>query len=113
VPDFGGLGGRGAGGAGAGAGAFGGPGAGAFGGPGAGAFGGPGAGDGSGGPGKPPVPKPASDLGTFAKRVIAASIKPSAPEVDDDPVTPYVAGGLGLLALALGGGFLWYRRTLP
>jgi hypothetical protein len=33
--------------------------------------------------------------------------------VEDEPLTPYVAGGLGLLALALGGGFLWYRRTLP
>jgi energy-coupling factor transport system substrate-specific component len=26
---------------------------------------------------------------------------------------PYVATGLGALALALGGGFLWYRRRLP
>jgi energy-coupling factor transport system substrate-specific component len=27
--------------------------------------------------------------------------------------TPYVLAGLGALALALGGGFLWYRRQLP
>ena len=60
-----------------------------------------------------PTPQPASDLGTFAERVIAASTEPITPKVDDEPIAPYVAGGLGLLALALGGGFLWYRRTLP
>ena len=60
-----------------------------------------------------PTPQPASDLGTFAERIIAASTEPITPKVDDEPIAPYVAGGLGLLALALGGGFLWYRRTLP
>ncbi len=66
--------------------------------------GGEGAGEGEDGP----------DLGTVAERIIAASTEPSPPTTaDDEPVAPYVAGGLGLLALALGGGFLWYRRTLP
>jgi energy-coupling factor transport system substrate-specific component len=73
----------------------------------------PGPGGGSGPAGGQPTPQPASDLGTFAERIIAASTEPTTPEVDDEPVAPYVAGGLGLLALALGGGFLWYRRTLP
>jgi LPXTG-motif cell wall-anchored protein len=27
--------------------------------------------------------------------------------------TAYVLGGLGALALALAGGFVWYRRRLP
>ena len=70
-------------------------------------------GGGSGPSAGQPTPQPASDLGTFAERIIAASTEPTKAEVDDEPLTPYVAGGLGLLALALGGGFLWYRRTLP
>ena len=53
-----------------------------------------------------PTPQPASDLGTFAERVIAASTEPITPKVDDEPIAPYVAGGLGLLALAL-------RRRIP
>ncbi|HEX2128687.1 MAG TPA: hypothetical protein VHF58_05675 [Solirubrobacterales bacterium] len=32
---------------------------------------------------------------------------------DREPATPYVVGGLGGLAAALGLGFLWYRRRLP
>jgi hypothetical protein len=30
-----------------------------------------------------------------------------------EDATPYLLGGLAALALALGGGFLWYRRRLP
>jgi energy-coupling factor transport system substrate-specific component len=105
LPDYGGLGGGG--------GFGGGP---AVGGGGSGPGATPGGG-GSGGGSDPaagqPTPQPASDLGTFAERVIAASTEPTSTVVEDEPLTPYVAGGLGLLALALGGGFLWYRRTLP
>jgi len=105
IPSFGGLGGGGGGGAGAG---FGG------GGGGSGAGLGSSGGGGGGGGGSEPTPQPAGDLGTLAERVLAASTRFSGPAPpDDQPVTPYVAGGLGLLALALGGGFLWYRRTLP
>lgn len=36
------------------------------------------------------------------------------PAADErEPVAPYVAAGFGALALALGAGFLWYRRRLP
>jgi LPXTG-motif cell wall-anchored protein len=31
----------------------------------------------------------------------------------DSHTAAYVAGGLAALALALAGGFLWYRRRLP
>ena len=30
----------------------------------------------------------------------------------DDPL-PYIAGGMAVLAGALGAGFLWYRNRLP
>jgi len=44
----------------------------------------------------------------------AAVADPAGAEAEgrDDP-TVYVLGGLGALALALAGGFLWYRRRLP
>ena len=41
------------------------------------------------------------------------------PSVETSPndggsdTTVYVFGGLGALALALAGGFVWYRRRLP
>jgi energy-coupling factor transport system substrate-specific component len=42
------------------------------------------------------------------------SVPDPQPTTDTDtPVAPYVAAGLGALALALAGGFLWYRRRLP
>ncbi|MGH2987885.1 MAG: hypothetical protein ACRDLO_14515, partial [Solirubrobacterales bacterium] len=44
----------------------------------------------------------------------AADDAPPAPDAAEaEPVTPYVAAGFGALALALGAGFLWYRRRLP
>jgi energy-coupling factor transport system substrate-specific component len=42
-----------------------------------------------------------------------ASAAPAAAVAEDEAVAPYVLGGLGLLALALVAGFLWYRRRLP
>jgi LPXTG-motif cell wall-anchored protein len=33
--------------------------------------------------------------------------------VESKPDAPYVAAGLGALALALIAGFFWYRRRLP
>jgi energy-coupling factor transport system substrate-specific component len=42
--------------------------------------------------------------------------EPAAAATDDDDgpgTATYVSGGLGLLACALGAGFLWYRRRLP
>jgi energy-coupling factor transport system substrate-specific component len=42
------------------------------------------------------------------------SVPDPAPTTDDDTsVAPYVAAGLGALALVLAAGFLWYRRRLP
>jgi len=38
---------------------------------------------------------------------------PSAAGAERGSVAPYVLGGLGGLAAALGGGFVWYRRRLP
>jgi energy-coupling factor transport system substrate-specific component len=45
----------------------------------------------------------------------AGSEEPPAsdPDEDDGTAAPYVAGGLAGLALALAGGFAWYRRRLP
>jgi energy-coupling factor transport system substrate-specific component len=37
----------------------------------------------------------------------------TADATESEPVAPYVAAGLGGLALALGAGFFWYRRRLP
>jgi len=47
---------------------------------------------------------------------VSAPVDPAAaaPLPDGDSHTAaYVAGGLAALALALAGGFLWYRRRLP
>jgi LPXTG-motif cell wall-anchored protein len=38
---------------------------------------------------------------------------PAAPSDDDSDTALYVGAGLGALAGALAGGFLWYRRRLP
>ena len=44
---------------------------------------------------------------------------PAEPAAETSPndggsdTTVYVFGGLGALALALAGGFVWYRRRLP
>ena len=45
----------------------------------------------------------------------APPTEPHAPAaaVESKPVAPYVAAGLGALALALVAGFFWYRRRLP
>jgi energy-coupling factor transport system substrate-specific component len=43
----------------------------------------------------------------------AAVASPDESEPADDETVVWVAAGLGALALALGGGWLWYRRTLP
>jgi Squalene-hopene cyclase C-terminal domain/Prenyltransferase and squalene oxidase repeat len=57
--------------------------------------------------------------GPRAARVAAAAGIPAAAEAaegasgDGDGSTRYLLGGLGALAAALGGGFLWYRRRLP
>jgi prenyltransferase beta subunit len=46
---------------------------------------------------------------------VSAPVDPVAPPPADGSshTAAYVAGGLGALALALAGGFLWYRRRLP
>jgi hypothetical protein len=43
----------------------------------------------------------------------AAAAPAASSDVESEPVAPYVAAGLGALALALAAGFLWYRRRLP
>ncbi len=44
----------------------------------------------------------------------SATVDPAAaPPADGGSAAIYVAGGLAALALALAGGFLWYRRRLP
>jgi energy-coupling factor transport system substrate-specific component len=50
----------------------------------------------------------------LAELASAGLSDPAAEGSDDGGLSPaaWVGGGLGLLALALGGGFLWYRRTL-
>ena len=43
----------------------------------------------------------------------ATETSATADATESEPVAPYVAAGLGGLALALGTGFFWYRRRLP
>jgi prenyltransferase beta subunit len=43
----------------------------------------------------------------------SAPLGPAGPSGGDSNTAAYVAGGLAALALALAGGFLWYRRRLP
>jgi LPXTG-motif cell wall-anchored protein len=43
----------------------------------------------------------------------AAEATESAPDDENNDTRTYGLGALGALALALGGGFLWYRRRLP
>ena len=43
----------------------------------------------------------------------AAAAPARSSDAESEPVAPYVAAGLGALALALAAGFLWYRRRLP
>ena len=77
-------------------------------------------------PGKQPVEKTpnndtnSTDVGTDQLPVsvpttpATPSVPEPAPSADDGTsVAPYVAAGLGALALVLAAGFLWYRRRLP
>ena len=77
-------------------------------------------------PGKQPVEKTpnndtnSTDVGTDQLPVsvpttpATTSVPEPAPSADDGTsVAPYVAAGLGALALVLAAGFLWYRRRLP
>ena len=49
-----------------------------------------------------------------AGELASAGVPVAEPAGDDGPGSAvYVGAGLGALALALGGGFLWYRRRLP
>jgi energy-coupling factor transport system substrate-specific component len=83
---------------------------------GAGAGGEPGAGKAGAG-----APAPEDGTGVDLERIVDALNQAEAPTAaaaaaeaaESEPVTPYVAGGLGALALALGAGFFWYRRRLP
>ncbi|MGI9020196.1 MAG: hypothetical protein ACR2G3_05755, partial [Solirubrobacterales bacterium] len=54
--------------------------------------------------------EPALAAGELAADAEVASEEASA---DDGRTTAWALGGLGALGLALGGGFLWYRRRLP
>ena len=56
---------------------------------------------------KPATEEPASLIGTPASSPVESE------QEEGLGAAAYVGGGLGLLALALGAGFLWYRRKLP
>jgi energy-coupling factor transport system substrate-specific component len=61
--------------------------------------------------GTAPAPESSAPAGTVEP---GAKAQPALPPSDGDSHTAaYVAGGLAALALALAGGFLWYRRRLP
>jgi hypothetical protein len=50
---------------------------------------------------------------THGADVESAAPEPASEPSDSSSSTPYVIGGLALLAAALGAGFFWYRRRLP
>ena len=58
---------------------------------------------------------PARDEAPAAAEVLAEQAATDAAPEDEagDSTGAIVAAGLGGLALALGGGWLWYRRRLP
>jgi energy-coupling factor transport system substrate-specific component len=69
----------------------------------------------------PDAAAPQESTGIDLERIVDTLNQAEAPSAataaaeaaESEPVTPYVAGGLGALALALGAGFFWYRRRLP
>jgi energy-coupling factor transport system substrate-specific component len=63
--------------------------------------------------GEPAAPAEATRSERRAPEAGSTTASAPEPEDSDSPTAPYVAAGLAGLALALGAGFLWYRRRLP